>query len=56
MFDVYDETIVYSAVTISHKLVSGAGAVSILAPSDGPKNKPESVSRQRRAWVREAGI
>jgi hypothetical protein len=44
MFDVYEDTIVYSAATVNHKLVSGAGAVYILAPSKpDPKHKPEVV-------------
>jgi hypothetical protein len=33
MFDLYDETIVYSVSTARDKLISGAGAVYILAPS-----------------------
>jgi hypothetical protein len=47
VFDVYDETIVYSVTTANQKLISEAGAVYILAPSvpkphpADPKSKPE---------------
>jgi hypothetical protein len=44
MFDVYEDTIAYSVATASHRMVSGAGAVYILAPSKpapfDPKTKP----------------
>jgi hypothetical protein len=47
MFDVFEDTIVYSVATVNHKLISGAGAVYILAPSKpppfDPKMKPERV-------------